>query len=63
MNKYKIIDRLAYQFDIQHRLERANNRVIGKNLTKLTSDEMKKFDEIWGGVEINKLQFLQGLRL
>lgn len=50
MNKYSIIDKYAYQFDIQRRLNHANNRVCRKPLIKLTAKEKAAFGKKWGGV-------------
>ena len=61
MNKYTIIDKYAYQFDIKRRLEHANNRVKNKRRKELSDSEKKDFNKNWGGVEISKLRILQSV--
>lgn len=64
MNYYRIIDWIAYRFDIKRRLERANNRAARKILQKLSDSEKKQLREEWGEkVKFVSFEFYKGFGL
>ena len=63
MNKYKTIDNIAYRFDIKHRLEHANSRVVRKSRIKLSAEEEKAFNSNWAGWNVISYEFYKGFGL
>lgn len=48
MKLYRIIDKIAFKFDIKRRLNRANNRAARKGRTKLSLQEKNAIAKEWG---------------
>ena len=63
MNKYSIIDRYAYKFDLRRRREHANNRILNKHRIGLSSLEKKQFENNWHGWSLISYEFYKAFGL
>lgn len=57
MNKYAIIDKYAFRFDIKRRLEHANKRAAKKNRKELSGLEKMEFEKNWCGWKSMSYEF------
>lgn len=64
MKLYKIIDKIAYRFDIRRRLNRANNRAARKRRIKLSFKEKNAVAKEWGNrMKMVSHEFYKGFGL